>query len=68
MLTLSRRIVSRARDLLCELDLPMARRSDIFEKDSLQAFIARTERVMDTARQRVLKEEAVPHEEVLLRV
>ena len=68
MLTLSRRIVSRARDLLCELDLPMARRSDIFEKDSLQAFIARTERVMDTARRRVLKEEAVPHEDKLFSV
>ena len=64
----SERIVERARDLLCELGWPPAVRSDIYEKDSLQAFIARTVRVQDTARRRVLNGEAVPHEDKLFSI
>ena len=64
----SERIVARARELLCELNLPPAVRSDIYEKDSLRAFIARTARVQDTARRRVLRGEDVPNEDKLFSI
>jgi hypothetical protein len=64
----SERIIEGARELLCELRWPPAVRSDIYEKDSLQAFIARTVRVQDTARRRVLKGETVPHEDKLFSI
>jgi len=64
----SDRIIERARELLCELGWPPAVRSDIYENDSLQAFIARTVRVQDTARRRVLQAETVPHEDKLFSI
>jgi len=65
LLKLSTRIVRRARDLLSELGLAAPSEDDIFGEHSLRAFIARTERVQDTARRRVLKEESVPNQEKL---
>ncbi len=61
----SERIVDRARELLSTLNMAPAVRSDIYEKDSLQAFIARTTRVQNTARRRVLDGQTVPHEDKL---
>ncbi len=65
LLGLSRRIVQRARALCDELALPAATEEDIFAEPSLQAFIARTERVQETARRRVLDGESVPNNEKL---
>lgn len=65
LLKQSTRAVRRARELLVQLELPAPAEDDIYGKHSLQAFIARTERVQDTADRRVLKGETVPHEEKL---
>ena len=51
---------------LCEhLGLPAATAEDIFGPHTLQAFIARTERVQNTAHRRVLQGERVPNSEKL---
>lgn len=69
LLKLARQIVARARELCDELGLPAASSADVFSSaNTLQAFIARTERVMDTARRRVLAGEAVPNSEKLFSV
>ncbi len=64
----SEKIVDRARNLLLELEMPPAKRDDIFGPNTLQAYIARTARVQDTARRRVIKAESVPHEEKLFSI
>jgi transposase, IS5 family len=61
----SRRIVQRARALCEAVGLPAATADDIFEDHTLQAFIARTERVQETARRRVLDGESVPNNQKL---
>ena len=61
----SRRIVQRARALCHELGMPAATADDVFAEHSLQAFIARTERVQETARRRVLDGENVPNNDKL---
>lgn len=65
LLKQSGRIVRRARALCEQLGLPAATPPDAFGEHSLQAFIARTERVQQTARRRVLRGENVPNEEKL---
>lgn len=65
LLKQSGRIVRRARALCEQLELPAATPPDVFGDHSLQAFIARTERVQQTARRRVLRGENVPNEEKL---
>ncbi|MCX7385019.1 MAG: ISNCY family transposase, partial [Planctomycetales bacterium] len=45
--------------------LPQATPDDVFGPNTLQAFIARTERVMDTAKRRVLLGESVPNSDKL---
>jgi hypothetical protein len=65
LLKQSGRIVRRARELCDTLDLPAATEEDVFAEHSLQAFIARTERVQETARRRVLEGETVPNNEKL---
>lgn len=65
LLKQSRRIVERARELSEQLGLPPATPDDVFGDDGLPAYIARTERVMDTARRRVLEEESVPNSDKL---
>ena len=54
-------ITQRAREFRISLCLPKATADDIFGPNTLQAFIARTERVMDTATRRMIKCEFVPH-------
>ena len=61
----SRRIVRRARALCEHLGLPASTEDDVFAEHSLQAFIARTERVQETAHRRVLDGESVPNSEKL---
>lgn len=65
LLQQSGRMVRRARELCDALGLPAATEKDVFAEHSLQAFIARTERVQETARRRVLEGETVPHNEKL---
>ena len=54
LLKLSRKIVARARELCDTLGLDAATPDDVFGKHTLQAFIARTEHVQRTAKQRVV--------------
>ena len=61
-------ITQRARELCVTLTLPNASVADIFGPNTLQAFIARTERVIDTATRRVIKGETVPNSEKLFSV
>jgi transposase, IS5 family len=68
LLKQSTRLVRRARELLSELGLAAPSEEDIFGEHTLRAFIARTERVQDTARRRVLKDESVPNEDKLFSV
>ena len=65
LLQQSGRIVRRARALCEHLGLPAATAEDIFGPHTLQAFIARTERVQNTAHRRVLQGERVPNSEKL---
>ena len=65
LLKQSRRIVQRARDLCEALGLPTATPDDVFAEHSLQAFIARTEKVQETARRRVFNGETVPNQDKL---
>lgn len=64
----AQQITERARQLCREMCLPNATEDDIFGPHTLQAFIARTERVMDTARRRVLQGETVPNGDKLFSV
>ena len=68
LLKQSRRIVQRARALCDELELPTASEDDIFKEHTLQAFIARTERVQETARRRVFEGESVSNNEKLFSI
>jgi hypothetical protein len=68
LLRQSRRIVSRARGLCEQLGLKEATAADVFAEDSLQAYIARTERVQETAHRRVFKGETVPNNEKLFSI
>ena len=65
LLKLSGRIVRRARELCEALNLPAATAEDVFAADSLQAYIARTERVQSTAKRRVILEDTVPNPDKL---
>lgn len=65
LLKLSGRIVQRARELCETLKMPVATAEDVFGAHSLQAFIARTERVQSTAKRRVILEETVPNSDKL---
>lgn len=65
LLRLSQRIVRRARELCEQLTLPAATADDVFGSHTLQAYIARTERVQNTARRRVINEETVPNSDKL---
>jgi IS5 family transposase len=64
----AQQITERARQLCLNLFLPTATQNDLFGPHTLQAFIARTERVMDTARRRVLRGETVPKSDKLFSV
>lgn len=68
LLEQSGRIVRRARALCEELELRAAVADDVFGESTLQAFIARAERVQDTARRRVLEGESVPNGDKLFSV
>jgi hypothetical protein len=68
LLQKSQRIIDRSRQLCIDLLLPQATIDDVFGPDTLQAFIARTERVMDTANRRVLLGESVPNGDKLFSV
>ena len=68
LLKQSGRIVRRARALCEQLGLAEATAADVFARDSLQAYIARTERVQQTARRRVIHGETVPNSEKLLSI
>ncbi len=68
LLQKSLQITERARELCVKLLLPNATEDDIFGPHTLQAFIARIERVMDTARRRVLLGETVPNSDKLFSV
>lgn len=61
-------IVQRARELCVTLHLVNATTADIFGPHTLQAFIARTERVIDTATRRILNGESVPNSDKLFSV
>jgi IS5 family transposase len=61
-------ITQRARQLSDALTLPNATAADIFGPNSLQAFIARTERVMATATRRIVNGESVPNSDKLFSV
>jgi hypothetical protein len=65
LLDKAQRIIIRARTLCSEVGLGEPNADDIFGPHSLPAFIARTERVMDTARRRVLNGETVPNSDKL---
>ena len=52
-------VTQRARELCVTLTLLNATTDDVFEPNTLQAFIARTERVIDTATRRILNDEIV---------
>jgi hypothetical protein len=64
-LKLTGRIVGRSRELCETLQMPAATEKDVFAADSLQAYIARTERVQNTAKRRVILEEIVPNSDKL---
>ena len=61
-------ITQRARQLCITLTLPNATAADVFGPNTLQAFIARTERVIDTATRRILNDESVPNSDKLFSV
>ena len=61
-------ITQRARELCVTLTLPNATTDDVFGPNTLQAFIARTERVIDTATRRIMNDETVPNSDKLFSV
>ncbi len=68
LLRKTQHIIARARQLGVDLFLPQPTPGDVFGPDTLQAFIARTERVMNTAKRRVLLGESVPNSEKLFSI
>jgi len=64
----AQRLIERARQVCLDLSLPPATPEDVFGPNTLQAFIARTEQVMDTARRRVLLGESVPNSDKLFSI
>ena len=68
LLQKAQQMTERARQLCRHIFLPAATDDDIFGPHTLQAFIARTERVMDTARRRVLLGKTVPNGDKLFSV
>jgi IS5 family transposase len=68
LLQKAQQMTERARQLCIHLFLPAAMEDDIFGSHTLQACLARTERVLDTARRRVLLGETVPNGDKLFRV
>ena len=68
LLQKTRLMITRARQLCIDLLLPQATANDVFGPNTLQAFIARTERVLDTAKRRVLLGESVPNSDKLFSV
>ncbi len=68
LLQKTQQIIARARQLCVDLFLPQPTPGDVFGPDTLQAFIARTERVMNTAKRRVLLGESVPNSEKLFSI
>ncbi len=65
LLQKTRDITARARQLCIDLCLPQPTADDVFGPNTLQAFIARTERVMNTTNRRVLLGESVPNSDKL---
>jgi len=61
LLRLAALVTQRARALCEDLGEPQPQPSDLFGRNTLQAFIVRTERVADTAQRRVIQGEAVPN-------
>jgi hypothetical protein len=61
-------ITQRARDLCHATDQPQPNLIDLFGANTLQALIVRTERVADTATQRVINGESVPNADKLFSV
>ncbi|MFO1001171.1 MAG: ISNCY family transposase [Planctomycetaceae bacterium] len=61
-------ITHRARELCVTLALPNASAADVFGPNTLQAFIARTERVMDTATRRIVNNQTVPNSDKLFSI
>lgn len=68
LLQKTQQIVARARILCADLGLPQANPGDVFGPDTLQAFIARTEQIMDTTKRRVLLGETVPNSDKLFSI
>ena len=68
LLQKTQQIVERARQLCIDLCLPQATPDDVFGPNTLQAFIARTERVMSTTKRRVLLGESVPNSDKLFSI
>jgi transposase, IS5 family len=58
-------IIAKARQMCVDFLLPQATASDVFGPNTLQAFIARTERVIDSTNRRVLLGESVPNNDKL---
>ena len=65
LLDKTEQIIAKARQLCIDLLQPQATPDDVFGPNTLQAFIARTERVMNTAKRRVLLGESVPNSDKL---
>jgi hypothetical protein len=65
LLDKTQQIIAKARQLCIDQLLPQATPDDVFGPNTLQAFIARTERVMNTAKRRVLLAESVPNSDKL---
>lgn len=61
-------LTQRARELCCVVGEPQPCETDLFESNTLQAFIVRTERVAGTARRRVINGETVPNVDKLFSV
>lgn len=68
LLDKAQQIITRARGLCSDVELGEPNAADMFGPPSLPAFIARTERVMDTARRRVLKGETILNSDKLFSV
>ena len=68
LLQKAQQITERARQLCVNTFQPAATENDIFGPHSLQAFIARTERVMSTATRRIINGEKVLNSEKLFSV
>ncbi len=65
LLDKTQQIIAKARQLCIDRLLPQATPDDVFGPNTLQAFIARTERVMNTAKRRVLLGESVQNSDKL---